>query len=181
VAAMRTLVLDPASAGLEPLLERRRQSGLHRLDEVWAGVLHLSPAPSHAHASVGQQIAVLWDAPARAAGLEPTLGKFNLGESDRDFRVPDGGLHRPPAAPMWHPTAALVLEIVSPGDESWEKLPFYAGHGVDEVLIVDPQERSVDWLALRNDEYSPVERSALIELSAGELRERIDWPAIGDE
>jgi Uma2 family endonuclease len=74
------------------------------------------------------------------------------------------------------PTAALVVEIVSPGDETWDKLPFYAKHQVDEILIVDPGKRTVDWLALADGEYRPVERSALIELGSGELAERIEWP-----
>jgi Uma2 family endonuclease len=52
-------------------------------------------------------------------------------------------LHRPGAAGTWLPTAALVVEIVSPEDETWEKLPFYAAHDVDEVQIVDPAERKV--------------------------------------
>jgi hypothetical protein len=65
------------------------------------------------------------------------------GTSERDFRAPDGGLHRPGAAGTWLPTAALVVEIVSPEDETWEKLPFYAAHDVDEVQIVDPAERKV--------------------------------------
>lgn len=104
------------------------------------------------------------------------MHEFNLGESEHDFRVPDGGLHRPGAGGIWHPTAALVVEIVSPDDETWQKLPFYAAHGVDEVLIVDPEERSVHWLGLAGDEYSEVERSGLIELGAAELAERIDWP-----
>ena len=34
------------------------------------------------------------EATARAAGLRPTMSEFNLGESEQDFRVPDGGLHR---------------------------------------------------------------------------------------
>jgi Uma2 family endonuclease len=101
---------------------------------------------------------------ARAAELVPVLGAFNLGESEQDLRVPDGGLHRPGGDEMWHPTAALVVEIVSPGDESWQKLPFYAAHEVDEVLIVDPQEHSVDWLARDGGEYRKVERSGLIDL-----------------
>jgi Uma2 family endonuclease len=79
---------------------------------------------------------------------------------------------------VWHPTAALVIEIVSPGDESWEKLPFYAAHDVDEVLIVDPQERSVSWLALEAGEYRPIERSGLIDLGAQGLTEQLDWPPI---
>jgi Uma2 family endonuclease len=71
-----------------------------------------------------------------------------------------------------------VIEIVSPNDETWEKLPFYAAHDVDEVPIVDPQERSVDWLALEAGEYRPVERSGLLDLSAQGLAEQLDWPAI---
>jgi hypothetical protein len=173
---MRALVLDPPTTGLEELLERRRISGLDRLDEVWKGVLHMVPAPSFEHANITQQLAVALDGPARTAGLLPTMGEFNLGESEHDFRVPDGGLHRPGAGGTWLPTAALVVEIVSPGDESWEKLPFYAAHGVDELLIVDPATHRVDWLALKDGEYVPVARSGLIELGAKDLAERIEWP-----
>jgi Uma2 family endonuclease len=175
---MRTLVLDPPTAGLREVEERRRRSGLDRLDEVWEGVLHMVPAPSHRHAEIAQQLAEILGPPARVAGLRPTMHQFNLGDSEEDFRVPDGGLHRPGAAEMWHPTAALVVEIVSPRDESWEKLPFYAAHGVDEVLIVDPQERSVSWLALEDGEYHPIERSGLIELGTQGLAEQLDWPPI---
>lgn len=173
---MPTLVLDPPPPELVALLERRRRAGLDRLDEVWEGVLHMIPAPSHAHAVVAQQLAELLGPLARRAGLEATMHEFNLGVSERDFRVPDGGLHRPPAADMCHPTAALVVEIVSPGDESWQKLAFYAAHQVDEVLIVDPDKRRVDWLARAGDRYQPVERSGLIELGPAQLAERIDWP-----
>ncbi len=56
------------------------------------------------------------------------------------------------------------MEIVSPKDESWAKLPFYAAHDVDEALIVDPKKRKVHWLGLRGDRYEPIERSGLIEL-----------------
>ncbi len=58
----------------------------------------------------------------------------------------------------------------------WGKLPFYAAHGVDEALIVHPAARSVDWLGLQDGEYRPMQRSGLIDLSAGELAEQIDWP-----
>ena len=173
---MATLVLGPPPPELQALLERRRRSGLNRLDEVWEGVLHMIPAPGHAHARIAQQLAEVLGPLARAGGLEATMHEFNVGESEHDFRVPDGGLHRPGAAEMWHPTAALVVEIVSPGDETWEKLPFYAKRAVDEVLIVDPEMRTVDWLALTHDEYRDVERSGLIELGPRELAEQIDWP-----
>ena len=78
---------------------------------------------------------------------------------------------------MFYPTAALVIEVVSPGDESWEKLGFYAAHGVDELLMIDPQEKTVSWLGLAGDEYKQVERSRLVELGAVELaRDRIRPP-----
>ena len=111
------------------------------------------------------------------AGLTMS-GQCNLGESEQNFRVPDSALHRNPPTGIWNPTAALVIEIVSPGDETWEKLPFYATHDVDEVLIVDPQERSVSWLEFEDGEYRPVEHSGLLALGAQGLAEQLDWPTI---
>lgn len=172
---MPTLVLDPPPHELAALLERRRRSGLDRLDEVWEGVLHMVPAPSFEHGAVETQLARLLGPLADTAGLVMT-GQFNLGESEHDFRVPDGGLHRPGASGTWQPTAALVIEIVSPGDESWQKFQFYAEHHVDEVLIVDPGEHSVHWRMLAESEYHDLQRSGLIDLGPGELAEQIDWP-----
>lgn len=176
LCAMSTLVLGSPPREIEALKERRRRSGLDRFDEVWDGVLHMVPAPSGAHAYVSTQLAELLGPPARAAGLVLLTGGFNLGQDENDYRVPDGGLHREGAFDVWHPTAAVVFEIVSPDDETWDKLPFYAAHGVDEVLIVDPAERSLHWLALEGGEYREAERSGLIDLGGSELAERIDWP-----
>lgn len=173
---MSTLVLGTPPPELEALLERRRQAGVDRLDEVWQGVRHMVPGPSFEHARVSQQLAVLLDDPAREAGLLAAISEFNLGKSEHDFRVPDGGLHRSGAAGVWLSTAAVVVEILSPGDESRQKLPFYAEHHVDEVLLVDLAEQSVTWLALRDGNYEPVPRSRLIELGPAELAERLDWP-----
>ena len=157
------------------MLRRRRQAGVDRLDEVWEGVRHLVPGPSFEHASVSHQSAVLLGPHARAAGLLPTM-RFTLGESEHDFRVPDAGLHRPGATGVWQSTAAMVVEVLSLDDESRQKLPFFAAHQVDEVVLVDPDERTVTWLALRDGAYEPVERSGLIELGPAELAARIDWP-----
>ena len=38
-------------------------------------------------------------------------------------------------------TAELVVELRSPGDESYEKLPWCAARGVAEILVVDPGTR----------------------------------------
>jgi Uma2 family endonuclease len=171
------LVLDPPTAGVGDVLEGRRRSGLDRLDEIWEGIYHMVPAPSGPHAAIESQLHRLLGPVAMAVGLN-MIGQSNLGESEHDFRVPDSALHRSSPTGVWNPTAALVIEIVSPNDETWEKLPFYAAHDVDEVLIVDPQERSVSWLALEAGQYRPVEHSGLLDLGAQALAEQLDWPAI---
>ena len=171
------LVLDPPPIQLEELVEQRRRIGADRHDEVWAGVYHMVPAASAAHSFLTQQVAVLLDEPARTADLRVSM-EFNLGVKD-DFRVPDLGVHREACSGVWIPRAAIVVEILSPEDETWEKLPFYAEHGVDEVLIIDPASHSIRWLALEAGEYRPADRSELLDLAASELAERIDWPERG--
>jgi Uma2 family endonuclease len=173
---MPTVVLDPPPVELQALLERRKRLDLDRHDEVWEGVLHMAPAPLYAHADIQQQLSELLGPLARQAGLHPLIaGELNIGEPE-DFRVPDGVLLRERRDVTWNPTAALAVEIVSPGDESRVKFPFYAAHDVDELLIVDPATRKVDWLALRNGEYRPVDRSGLIDLGRKALSEHLDWP-----
>ncbi len=171
---MRTLVLDPPPPEFEALLEWRRRWGADRRDEVWEGVLHMNPAPNLAHGElVAQLIATLMPA-AKAASLIVS-DQFNLGQGPGDYRIPDVGLHRQRGG-TWLASAALAAEIRSPGDESWDKLPFYATHQVEELLIVDPDKRTVHWLALEQGEYRAVERSRLIDLGPAELAEQIDWP-----
>jgi hypothetical protein len=173
---MSTLVLGTPPPELQGLLERRHRAGVDRLDEVWEGVHHMVPGPSLEHARISTQLAELLGPLARSAGLLLAMSEFNLGESEDDFRVPDGGLHRLGAAGIWHATAAAVVEILSPDDESRQKLPFYAEHDVDEVLLVDPAKRTITWLALSDGEYAPIERNGLIDLGPTGLAGQLDWP-----
>jgi Uma2 family endonuclease len=170
-----TLVFDPQPAEFEQLLERRHRLDQDRRDEVWEGVLYMIPPASHAHERMAMILARLLGPLADAVGLELT-GAVGIGVKG-DYRVPDLALHRPGAPSQWHPTAALVVEIISPRDKTWDKVPFYAAHQVDELLIVDPQERKVHWLGLQADGgYRPMERSGLIPLGPAELAARVDWP-----
>ncbi len=50
---------------------------------------------------------------------------------------------------------------------------------MDEVLIVGPAMRSVEWLGLNDGEYRPIAHSGLLDIGAPELAELIDWPAGG--
>lgn len=171
---MRTLLPDPPPAEFEALLERRRRWGGDIYDEVWEGVLHMNPVPAPRHGDLQMQIGRLLTPGAEAAGLR-TLGPFNVGERD-DFRIPDGGLAERGLTDPYLPTASLVIEVVSPRDDTWRKLDFYAAHDVDELLIVDPETRTVNWLALTGGAYESTERSRVIDLSADELAGRLQWP-----
>jgi len=171
---MPTLVRDPQPAEFEAILERRRRLGQDLFDEVWEGVLHMNPAPHSQHGRLEWQLAGILGPLASAAGLR-ALGQFNLGE-EGNYRVPDGALVRPGPDAVYLPSAALVLEIISPGDESWEKLDFYAAHEVEELLIVDPLKKTVSWMGLEGGEYKHLKHSRLIELGAAGLAKRIEWP-----
>jgi Uma2 family endonuclease len=171
---MRTIVVGPRPAELEALIERRRAIGADLYDEVWQDEYHMAPGPSGAHGWLDAQLAVVLHPFAQRAGLFET-GPFNLGEPD-DFRVPDRALRREQRTAMWNPTAALVVEIRSPGDESWDKLPFHAEHGVDEVVIVEPESRQVAWLARRGERYVEVDHSAVLDVAVADVVGEIAWP-----
>ncbi|MHB8294986.1 MAG: Uma2 family endonuclease [Acidimicrobiales bacterium] len=173
---MRTVVLRPRPAELEQVIERRHALGLDTFDEIWRGEYHMAPAPRFGHARLDDQISEVLRPYAELAGLVGT-GPFNLGGPD-DFRVPDRGYHREPhdAAEVYIPTAATVVEIVSPDDETWDKLPFYAAHGVGEVSIVEPETRRVIILARAGDQYVETGESSSLGIGAGTVERAIRWP-----
>jgi len=141
-----TLVRDPQPKEFEALLERRWQVGQDRYDEAWDGIYVMNPAPSYEHQRLAQQLAVLLDPLAQEPGLEAVAGGVNLGD-ENSYRIPDASLHRRGSGGTYVSSAALVVEIRSPGDDTDQKIPFYAERGVDDGLIVDSRKRKVEWLA----------------------------------
>jgi len=179
IGTVKTVVLGPRPAELEALIARRRALGIDRFDEVWEGSYHVAPAPSAAHAFLDNVLAVLLHPYAQAAGLTGT-GPFNLGRSD-DYRIPDRGYHRGQPRGTWVATAAMVVEIISPDDETYEKFGFYADHGVEEILVADPGARSVTiWRRTPEASYEEASGSALLGTSVAELATEISWPEESD-
>lgn len=172
--AMRTVVLGQPPPELEQMIARRRALGLDGHDEVWEGDYHMAPAPSLNHGLIEHRIAVLIEPLARAVGLVGS-GPFNLGGQD-NFRVPDHGWHRGSPSGTWIETAAIVLEVESPDDETWNKLDFYAAQGVDELIIARPENASIVWLCLEDGRYVSVDRSRLVAIGPAEMAAAIDWP-----
>jgi Uma2 family endonuclease len=171
---MTTVVLGERPTELQQLIEQRQRLGQDRHDEVWDGVYHMAPFARSTYGYVQAQLTALLYPLALAVGLVPIAG-FNLGEPN-DFRVPDYGYHRSRPSALYLPTAAVVVEVVSPDDESYAKFGFYAAHGVDELIYADPQARSVRIWQLRDGEYAEAGGSALLGVTAGRLTADLDWP-----
>jgi Uma2 family endonuclease len=169
-----TLVLGPPPPELSEFLERRRSLGQDLYDEVWEGVYHVAPAANAWHGYAIQRVAQLLEASTSAAGLIAT-SPFNLGERD-DFRVPDLGYHRDIPTMTFVPTAAIVVEVVSPDDRSYAKLPFYAAHGVDEVLIVDAGSQAARWFVNDGGGYEERDASRLAGVTGAEIVAGLRWP-----
>lgn len=159
---------------LQDLIARRRATGADLYDEIWDGEYHMAPAPHPFHGYLEGLFAIILHPVAQRAGLVDT-GPFNLGNPS-DYRVPDRGLHRALPTEMWVPTAALVVEVLSPGDESWKKLGFYAAHAVDEILAVDGEQERLTWLARRGDHYDEVTSSTVLGVPVAEVAAAVTWP-----
>lgn len=172
---MRAVLLgDQADA----LIAKRQQLGLDRYDEIWAGEYHVAP---DAHAFHGQVIFELMSRirPAvRERGLVLSAS-LNIG-TPTNCRIPDFAVHYPGRLGVWNPTAALVGEVLSPGDEAWAKFPFYWEHRVEEILIADYERRTVRMFQRTSEiasdwPFRETDRSELLGLSTVEIAE-IDWP-----
>ncbi|MGO9955001.1 MAG: Uma2 family endonuclease [Solirubrobacteraceae bacterium] len=173
---MPTLVRDPPPVELEALLERRRRLGQDRWDEERDGVFYMNPL-AQLRASAAEPAGGRDPGPARQRRRARRGRRRRERRRAGQLRDPRREPAPPGAGGTYVPTAALAIEIVSPDEDTWEKLPLYARRGVEELAIVDPRERRVTWLALDVDgEYGDVENSRVIELSAAELAERLDWP-----
>lgn len=172
---MKVLTTDTAP-GMAEILERRRLSGMDRFDEMWDGVCHLAPGPTGRHGSVGYELIRVLQPYADTAGVYGT-SNFNVGESASDYRVPDAGYHRDPPLELWLGTAAIIVEILSPDDETWQKFDFYAAHDVEEIVVADPATRTVRcWhLDARSSAYVESPRSAVLDVGMRTVEQAIRW------
>ena len=147
----RAFVLHPPASWLE----ERARTGADRWDEMWEGVLHMVPPPSSWHQRFGGKLFRALAPIAESRGLEASyeMGLYRPDEGARDYRTPDLVFARAEhiSARGVEGVAALVVELLSEDDESRAKLPFYAEVGVEEVLLLDPEERSFELYVLRGD------------------------------
>lgn len=153
---MRAVLIDPDPAWLE---ERRRR-GIDGRDEVWDGVLHVPPQPTTTHQRFELELAMTLSPLATALGLQtlPEVAVFDPISGEKNYRVPDIVVASPGRVSERgiEGRCELVVEILSPNDESRDKFAFYAQHEVQEIWLVDPRTKVIEVYVLRGGTYFAV-------------------------
>jgi Uma2 family endonuclease len=156
-------------------LEDRRKTGADRWDEVWDGVLHVPPAPTAFHQRLESAIEAALRPLAIARGLEVfhQLAVLEPNDHARNYRIPDLVVVDPAeviSAGTEGPVE-LAIEILSPDDESRDKMPFYAARRVMELWLVDRETRAAEVYLLRGKTYVAVlaDRAGVVRAPALDL------------
>lgn len=165
----------------ESLLEERRRSGADGRDEMWEGVLHMVPPPKGLHQRLNCALIVAFGPLAQARDLVGQV-EGGLWRQGDDYRVPDLCYARPDQlSERGVEGAVLVVELLSPGDETYAKLDWYAAVGVDEVLVVDVETRLPEVFVRRGERMVLLSGRAWVESLGVELtvvdgpRLRVTW------
>jgi Uma2 family endonuclease len=145
----------------EHFLAWRKTTGADRYDEMWDGVLHMGPMPNRRHQqlefALQSWLHAHW-APQSGGKVYHQINLAAIGGWTSNYRVPDLVLLLPDRFGIDHNeyfegAPSAVVEIRSPNDETYEKLPFYARLGVPEVWIFDRDSRQGELHQLVGDEY----------------------------
>ena len=139
----------------------RRRTGADRWDEMWDGVLHMPPMPNFDH----QGLVLDLEDWLRHNGSRPNQGRVWIvvnvaspGGWPNNYRAPDivlmTRLHKRQILGSHMEGPPLVaVEICSPNDETYEKLPFYAELGTPEVWMIQRDSREMELLILSEETY----------------------------
>ena len=155
---MATLILDRELA--EQIRVKRAESGGDRWDEVWEGTYVMAPLPNNEHQAFVNKLATIlqlvvnWERdsvfPGANVSDQPDDWTFN-------YRCPDVAvyLHGNPAKDRgthWLGGPDLAIEILSPDDRSYDKIPFYESVGTRELLLIDRHPWQIELLRLDGDQ-----------------------------
>lgn len=153
----RVVICDPTEA--KRFVDDRRTHGLREYDEVWNGVRIVMPLANLLH----QEIVAMFVAIIRGIFGVPGPHQVTPGVnvSDRttnwteNYRCPDVSVYLDSTAAIncgthWCGGPDFLTEIISEGDPSREKLPFYESINTREVLIVDRDPWQLELYQLNN-------------------------------
>ncbi len=165
---MAIMVLDPYVE--QQIRAERAGSDGDQYDEVWEGVYVVTPLPNDEH----QEIVSALDSILQEVVGWPQLGKVRPGVnlSDREegweqnYREPDVAVFLRDTKAVncgthWRGAADFLVEIISPGERTRDKLPFYSSLGVVELLIVDRDPWTLELYRQQDGQLAKIGQSTL--------------------
>lgn len=165
---MAVMVLDPY-VEQQILAERARSDG-EQYDEVWEGVYIVTPLPNNEHQELVCDLASILTEVIRRLGLGRVFPGVNLSDRGDDwkqnFREPDVAVFLNDGRAInhgthWQGAADFLVEIISPGERTRDKIPFYGNLGVVELLIVDRDPWMLELYRQQNGQLEKVGQSTL--------------------
>ena len=140
-------------------LADRRSKGLDRWDEMWDGVLHITPAPMFEHQRILDRLIGFLESLVRTSGRGQLASGVNVFGAESNYRVPDltfvaAGREfviQEDGVRGGGPDA--VIEIRSPHDETYDKFPFFASLGIREVIVIDRDSKRPELYRLAGSQY----------------------------
>jgi Uma2 family endonuclease len=156
--------MKAATAATEQMLRQRKLIGADRWDEMWEGVLHMAPSPNKRHTRLQGQLLhwlhVHWARPS-GGQVDQEINVAAPGRWPHDYRIPDLSLLMPDRFSIdrdeyYDGAPTVAVEIRSPGDETWDKFPFYARIGVAELWVIDRDSKAPQVFRLIEGSYEEI-------------------------
>ncbi|MCE9552707.1 MAG: Uma2 family endonuclease [Planctomycetes bacterium] len=187
----------------EALIAERRARGADHHDEVWEGVYMIPPLADDEHQYlIAELTSILVETVQR-----PRLGQVRPGvnvsdlrrEWTKNYRCPDVAVRLEGGQAeirdsYWLGGPDFLVEVVSPDDQTYEKLPFYQSIGTREVLVIERRPWTLSLYHLTDGKLVETGRSTLengvklcskvvplsFRLIAGQTRPQIEVAKIDD-
>jgi Uma2 family endonuclease len=165
---MAIMVFDPDVE--RQILAGRNDCDGSQYDEVWEGVYVVTPLPNDEHQELVGEFTYVLGKVLRQPPLGQVFPGVNLSDRDdgwtENYREPDVAvfLHQGLAIDCgthWQGAADFLVEIISPGERTREKIPFYSGIGAMELLIVDREPWTLDFYRHQDGQLTKIGQSTL--------------------
>lgn len=146
----KLLILDQDL--IREIIQERHEQGIDGFDEVWEGVYIVPPLATNAHQQLATGLASIAFNVITLEGRGKVYGGANISDRrfgwKRKFRAPDvvvalTGGRAIDCDTHWMGGPDFLVEVLTPGDQTEEKIPFYGQIGVRELLIVHRDTREL--------------------------------------
>ena len=165
---MVALITDPSLE--KQLIAQRQATGADKYDEAWEGVYVMAPLANDEHQNLVNELATVLTIVVGWAGLGKVRPGVNVSDRRKDwkenYRCPDvvvflKDTQAENCGTHWYGGPDFAIEVISPGDRTLEKLPFYAKVAARELMVIDRNPWSIRLFRLRDDQLVEVGSSSL--------------------